>query len=389
MSAASYEAKKLGITRGVPLWEVKKICPEAIILPSDYETYSLISKRMFAILRRYTSLVEEYSIDEAFADITGLRRPLKSSYEEIARRIKNDIESELGISVSAGVSLSKVLAKIGSKYDKPSGLVMIPGRKIHQYLKETPVEKVWGIGPNTTAFLNQLKIYTALDFAQKPFSYIKSIVTKPHQEIWQELNGVFVYPIITEEKDDYISISKTKTFTPPSSEKEFVYAQLIKNLENACLKARRHQLIAKEVIIFLKTQQFRSQGLSIKLNRPSAVPNEMTPLVRELFEDVFRQNTLYRATGVVLCDLQTNAAIQRSLFEPPLKLEKLTRLYEFVDQANAKYGKATVHLMSSHAARVTEQFEGERGHLPARQQDLLKGENRRQRIGIPVARIRV
>ncbi|MBD3327919.1 DNA polymerase IV, partial [Candidatus Peregrinibacteria bacterium] len=97
VAAASYEAKSKGIKRGVPLWDVKKLCPDAIILPSDYETYSLFSKRMFEIIRRYTPSVEEYSIDEAFAEITGFRRAYHANYETIAMRIKNDIESNLGI----------------------------------------------------------------------------------------------------------------------------------------------------------------------------------------------------------------------------------------------------------------------------------------------------
>ena len=84
-SAMSYEAKRRGITRAMRISEMKKICPDVIILPSDYETYSLYSMRMYAIVRRYTPAVEEYSIDECFADLTGLRRSLRMSYEEMAQ----------------------------------------------------------------------------------------------------------------------------------------------------------------------------------------------------------------------------------------------------------------------------------------------------------------
>src|SRR5687767_1593669 len=122
VATASYEARARGVSRGTPLWEVKKIIPDAIIVPSDYETYSLFSKRMFEIMRRFTNLVEEYSIDEAFADITGMRRALRCSYVEIARRMKVAIQAELGITVSVGLSLSKVLAKIASDHQKPDGL---------------------------------------------------------------------------------------------------------------------------------------------------------------------------------------------------------------------------------------------------------------------------
>lgn len=130
-SAMSYEAKRLGVTRGMRLFEIKKICPDAIILPSDYETYSLFSKRFYGILRRFTPDVEEYSIDEAFAELSGLRRVYRTSYEEIAIKIKKTVESELGITVSVGLSLTKSLAKICSKENKPSGFTcrMVPSTK--------------------------------------------------------------------------------------------------------------------------------------------------------------------------------------------------------------------------------------------------------------------
>ncbi|NMC96689.1 MAG: DNA polymerase IV, partial [Deltaproteobacteria bacterium] len=108
VACASYPAKKLGIKRGVPLAEARKICPGLIVLPSDYETYSLFSQRMFNIMRRFTPDVEEYSIDEAFADLTGMRRLLRSSYEEIVLKMKKEIERELGITVSVGLSITKV-----------------------------------------------------------------------------------------------------------------------------------------------------------------------------------------------------------------------------------------------------------------------------------------
>ncbi len=105
VAAASYEAKARGIKRGMRIGEVRRLCPDAVILPSDYETYSLFSVRLFEILRRFSPQVEEYSIDEAFVDITGLRRPYHSSYEEIGRCIQETIHKELDITVSIGISI--------------------------------------------------------------------------------------------------------------------------------------------------------------------------------------------------------------------------------------------------------------------------------------------
>ena len=126
-ASMSYEAKARGVTRGMRMADIRKVCPEAVILPSDYETYSLLSKRFFAIVRRYTPDVEEYSIDECFADLTGLRRPLKMSYLQIAERIKKELDAELGFTFSVGLAPNKVVAKIASKWAKPSGLTAIPG----------------------------------------------------------------------------------------------------------------------------------------------------------------------------------------------------------------------------------------------------------------------
>lgn len=104
---------------------------------------------MFGIMRRFTPDVEEYSIDEAFADITGMRRALRSSYEEIILRMKEEIERELGITVSVGLSITKVLAKVASKHQKPSGMTIIKERDIAGYLGDLLVEKIWGIGNAT------------------------------------------------------------------------------------------------------------------------------------------------------------------------------------------------------------------------------------------------
>src|SRR3990167_7237509 len=96
VSACTYEAKRRGVTRGMQLHEVRKLVPDAVILPSDYETYSLFSNRMYKIVRRYTPEVEEYSIDECFADLTGMRRVNKMGYGEVAEAVGTHTHPALG-----------------------------------------------------------------------------------------------------------------------------------------------------------------------------------------------------------------------------------------------------------------------------------------------------
>jgi DNA polymerase-4 len=277
-ASMSYEAKARGVTRGMRIAEIRKVCPEAVILPSDYETYSLLSKRFFAIVQRFTPDVEEYSIDECFADLTGLRRPLRMSYLKIAERIKKELDAELGFTFSVGLAPNKVVAKIASKWAKPSGLTAIPGRELHRFLDKLPVEKVWGIGPNTTALLQKYGVHTALEFAQRPEEWVRKLFTKPFVAIWQELNGQFVIELETAPHDNYYSIQKFKTFTPASFDQAFVFAQLAKNIENACVKARRHHLAAQRVVVYLRTQTFQDFGREVDLTGPTCFPNDIIKL---------------------------------------------------------------------------------------------------------------
>jgi DNA polymerase-4 len=389
VAAASYEAKARGVERGMRLFEVKKVCPEAVLVPSDYETYSLFSMRMFGIIRRFTPDVEEYSIDEAFADLTGLRRTFHGPYGEIARKIQEAVEAELGITVSVGVSLSKVLAKVASKHRKPHGLTLIPGRDIHLYLRDLPVGKLWGVGPNTASFLAKHGIHTALEFARADERFVEKHLSKPYREVWHELNGRSLYPVVRETKSSYQSISKARTFTPPSEDERFVFAQLARNLENACIKARRHRLAATRLIVFLRTQDFRHSGAEMKLSRATAYPTELFSSLREGFGRSYRRGVLYRQTGVVLAGLVSEGRVQYSLFDDAARVERLSRVYGVVDEISRAFGKHTLQHAASLPSKLQARHEGERGDSPERAAQLFRGENARQRLGLPMLRVRV
>lgn len=383
-ASLSYEAKHAGVTRGMRLSEIKRVCPNVVMLPSDYETYSILSRRFFNIVRRYTPTVEEYSIDECFADITGLQRPLHMSYEKIAQKIKEDLDRQLGFTFSVGLAPSKTLAKIGSKWKKPSGLTVIPGYAIHTFLAVLPVGDVWGIGDQTTAFLEKYGITTALDFATKDESWIDHFLTKPHKESWQELTGIAVKKLATEEKSRFGSIQKVKTFTPASSDQRFVLAQLSKNVENACMKARRYNLEAPEIIFFLKTQQFRYYGRRLRFSRATAFAHEMIDAITPLFQELFDTRHEYRATGVCLMNLRDFKHDQMDLFGEHLVIEKAQKIYTAVDTLRRKYGKHAVYLGTSHPAHKNAQHSGARGSEPERKRKLFKGETKRRRLAIPM-----
>ena len=383
VSACTYEAKSRGVKRGMRLFEVRKVCPDAVILLSDYETYSLFSHRMYEIVRRYTPAVEEYSIDECFADLTGMRRTLKMSYPKIAEAIKNDLERELGMTFSIGLSATKTLAKIGSKWKKPDGLTVIPLRDAEKFLTETPCVKLWGIGPNTAALLGKYGVHTALQFARKDEAWVRARVSKPYVELWKELHGEVTNEIATVSRETYQSISKTKTFTPPSTDAQFVFSQLSKNIENACIKARRWGLASPEVFFFLKTQDFRYHGCEIKLSHATNVPHDVLKVAAEHFPEIFRHGTRYRATGVTLMKLRDAGGAQLDMFGSVLKSEGLRKIFESVDALSVRYGKHAIFLGSSLHAMTHAAHAGERGDVPESMTVRFKGETARRRLAVP------
>lgn len=384
VSACTYEGKARGVVRGMRLFEVLKLCPDAVILPSDYETYSLFSERMYAIVERYTPSVEKYSIDECFAEITGQRRVQRAPYPEIARRIKRDLDQELGITFSIGLSATKTLAKIASKWQKPSGLTVIPLRGAEAFLAKTPVGSVWGIGANTASFLTAHRVHSALDFARADEGWVRARLPKPFFETWQELRGESVLSLDVSGRSSYQSISKTRTFTPPSSDVAYIAAQLSKNIENACIKARRWKLSTERVVFFLKTQDFRYHNCEVRLPRPTALPQEILSEVRKYFPKVFARGVLYRATGVTLCDLAESTVVQTDLFGAVKESEALVKVYESMDAVAQKYGKHSVFLGSSMDAVVHTPHKGSRSEVVRRTETLFKGETKRKRLALPM-----
>ena len=213
---------------------------------------------------------------------------------------------------------------------------------------------------------------------------MKKYLSKPFYQIWQELNGAYVFELTTGEHDTYYTIQKVKTFTPASSDRAFVFAQLAKNIENACIKARKYKLATERVVIFLRTQQFRDLGLEIDLSGATQFPNDILRAVTQAFEDLFDPSAVYRATGVILLKLTEAYYGQLDLFGEAIRMQRLSNLYESVDTLREKYGKHTVFLGASFLAHRSAQHDGERGHVPERKQQLLPGETVRKRLGIPM-----
>lgn len=164
--AASYEAKAFGVQGAMGGRQAMRLCPQALVVPPRFDAYVEASRRVFDVFHDVTPLVEGISIDEAFLDVGGLRRLRGQSPSEIARQLRRDVRERVGLPISVGVARTKHVAKIASAMSKPDGLLVVPIETELPFLHSLPVERIWGVGPATTAKLHAARITTVAQIAQ-------------------------------------------------------------------------------------------------------------------------------------------------------------------------------------------------------------------------------
>jgi DNA polymerase-4 len=172
VSSASYEAREFGVHSAQPMATAMRLCPRGIFLPVRMSRYKEVSRWVFKIFRLFTPQVEPLSIDEAFLDVTGSTR-LFGRPEAIAKKIKQMVLKETGLTVSAGVAPSKFVAKIASDMDKPDGLTVVAADRVRAFLEPLPIDRIWGVGKRTQDALKLLGVHTIGDLRRVPVEVLE------------------------------------------------------------------------------------------------------------------------------------------------------------------------------------------------------------------------
>jgi DNA polymerase-4 len=337
VSSMSYEAKALRVTRGMPIWQLRRDFPNVVVMSSHFDIYEKFSDHIANILAEFTPVIERYSIDEAFADLTGWDKASGLTPREIAAQVQSRAQLELGIGVSIGVASSKVLAKVGSKHNKPRGLVEITENNRETILGKTQVGHIWGIGPRLAKKCMRYNIFNAADFANQSFDLVRARFSAPVEELWHELRGTSVMPVHTEH-DEKKSLTRSHTFHPASSDFTEVYTELLGNLDRVLLRTRRRNMLTKTISIFLKSQDFEYHTATRELAEPSAFTNELAHIIASMCREAFHKNTKYRATGVTVSNLVSAETRQHNLFTAA-QAEKRQRLYSAIDTLGLRHGR--------------------------------------------------
>ena len=341
----SKEAKKMGVRMGQPYFLAKDEFPDAIYVSCHHDLYGEISEDVMAVLREFSPNVQVYSVDEAFVELTGLKRLYKKNYLELAQFIREQIKEKIDIPVSIGVSSTKTLAKLASDKAKKTdtGVYMIANKKIMPELQNTKIEEIWGIGKNLTVLFKKAGILSAADLVAKEDVWLDKKVGIRALEMKHELLGEVVSPVVNEEKLPK-SIQKTSAFGIFTSDLDFIKNQLNYHIHSACRKLRKIDCKAQTIGVMLRTKDFRVVYEKKMLSAPTSFEMEISDIAFELLQKIYSPSVVYRSTGIILDNLRCNTEEQLFLFSDDVLDSKKEKLSKCFDKLEAKFGKDIVQI---------------------------------------------
>lgn len=338
--AKSIPAKKYGIQTGEPMAMAIRKCPELVIVKSDFELYIKCSRAFKEICASYAPVMESFSIDEVFLDMTGTSLiypdPIQTAHE-----IKDKIKNELGFTVNVGISTNKLLAKMASDFEKPD--------KVHTLLKEEVEEKLWPlnvgdlfmVGKRTTEELNKLNIFTIKDLAMASDKILERQFKNQARYLKEAAWGIDNTKV-EPRSSKTTSISTTETLTHDYTDEEKLKDILFRQTEDVTRELRKQKQYAKTVAVIYKNNSFRNYSAQSKLSYPTNSTKEIYKLVIEIFNKSYKKDPI-RLIGVRLADLQETKERQLTLFEEnTIEEDQEEEIQKTIDDINQKFGKSIV-----------------------------------------------
>lgn len=346
--AANYEARKYGVKTTMVLHEARKLCPEIVLVPPDRELYECNSRAVMEILSRYSPLIEQNSIDEAWMDLTGCEG-LFGKPAEIAGKIMKDIQKELELWCSIGISENKFLAKMASEMKKPLGITEVWIKDIERKIWPLPVREMYGIGKQTEKKLKNIGICTIGELAKCDRGLLKNLFGKYGDEIHRLANGMDTSPVSLEQRHDNKSISRSTTLPEDITDLEYAKIVLMRLAEEVGAETRKSELKGKTVSIVIKYSDFQS------ITRQKSIPS--TYLTKdiykagiELLEENWNPHRPIRLLGIGLSNFKEDIGLNQISFEdlissPEIKKpdEKEEKLEKAIDSIRNRFGQNKIN----------------------------------------------
>lgn len=314
VSTASYEARAFGIHSAMPTYMAERLCPNLIILPSDFKLYSRLSREFFDFVRHYTSRIEIASIDECYADMTETLKNVKNPIEFLTN-LQKDLYEKTKLKCSIGIGPTKFLAKMASDYQKPMGLTIFRRRDLAQTLWKLPIKSMYGVGKKTYPRLEKIGIHTIGDLATSESEEVKNLLGKFYFTLKEWVTG-YGSDEVNPEPDDPKSIGNSRTLASDTDDYDEIRSMIIYLCQEVSERAQAEKMLGSTIQIVLKNSDFSTINRSITLEKPT---NDLGIIYLEamrLFDKNY-QGQMIRLVGVTLANLVAFSEVttQLSLFD--------------------------------------------------------------------------
>ena len=340
--SANYPARRFGVEGGMSSTRARRLCPRGVAVPPDFDTYSLVSRGVFAILDTITDRVEAASIDEAFLDLTSALRRLGDA-RRIGERLRAQVMDEQQVPCSVGIGPNKFVAKLASKQAKPDGLVEVLPEHVVDFLHPLPVEAIWGVGESTAAKLHRIGLRQVSDIAHTPRATLQRALGSQGLSLHDLSWGHDVRHVVPSETER--SIGSQETFGRDTDDPELIRTEFLRLSARTASRARAAQMVGRGVTISVRFADFTTITRSCQLLNPSDVTDEVFEAAWRLFTKLNLQRARVRRVGVRLEHL---VDAEHSYAQPTLDAPDrgMRELEVVADRANARFGPAAVQRAS-------------------------------------------
>lgn len=314
VSTASYEARKYGVHSAMPTFQAYKLCPHGIYVHGRMERYAELSYQIMNIFRNYSPDVDQMSIDEAFIDITGTEK-LFGPPQETAKKIKEEVLSKVGLTVSIGIAPTKYLAKIASGYQKPNGITFIDQGQEENFMLKLPLNKVWGLGPKSLELINSKGIKTTRDIYEMPIENLQFLFGKNM--------GTYLYEVVrgnekatfTRESKNH-SISAESTYPYDLTDLYTIETELLELAHGVFFRLLKENGFSRTAFVKIRYDDFSTCSIQETLDRNIITLDRYFETIKRLFEKKYEKGRGIRLLGVGFENIDNEEKpYQQDLFE--------------------------------------------------------------------------
>src|SRR6478735_8700405 len=341
--SASYAARQYGVRSAMPMTRARRLCPQAVVVPPDFETFGQVSSSVMESFRQVTPLVEVLSLDEAFLEVRGSTRRLGSPLE-IAAQLRAAIHDEQGITCSVGVAATVSVAKLASRRAKPDGVIVVPPEEVTSFLHPLDVGELWGVGEKTRAMLHRLGLVTVGDVAHTPLRTLQRAVgdhlgRQLHHLAWGTDRSDLTSTAGPHEPER--SMGADETFARDTDDRDVIVRELLRLSARVAGRMRAAGVAGRTITLKVRFADFTTITRSRTQPEATDVTVEVHRAVTRLYDALGLQRARLRLVGVRVEGLVPRTTVHRQLVlgEPDHGWSDADRA---VDRATRRFGSSAV-----------------------------------------------